>query len=483
MTTSTYNNNTTSGSAARQQSQPLLPLHDTYHEKKDHEEEDDEEYFGCSATTNNDMSLTTPLLLVNDNHGDHDRRTTSEDHKCADGALDDPNNGDNRSNVTISFDTFHSVAIAAIFLTDYEHSRPCSLPTKIAQIQSIHVKIHRIRYSFLWQCILYTAVGCLFLSSCLEGGQSGWTRISTVIVVVGGGGDGHEDWIQFVLTLLAALVLSVDVIMTTSIVSSPPCERDDDGGGGGDDDDNDDEYHSEEEPSLLEEMEGVDDEIEMFPPQSHHTHTHRRPRQRQQTHTHTHTHYNPRGTNNRARHWKLPLVWMLLGVTLETWMKLIVYKKKFVWTGCFKPIVFFYASSKARDGEKNILCLSCYFLYVIPFFPWFTEKCLVLLFFFLLFLLAFSALTALYHVSRIVFRVIFIELFLLLSFASMACHLYFRFDSYRDLPTSFLSLFEIQTTAATPGLWISVYEKDRSSAIFFVLFLIICVFFVHSIGE
>jgi hypothetical protein len=93
-----------------------------------------------------------------------------------------------------------------------------------------------------------------------------------------------------------------------------------------------------------------------------------------------------------------------------------------------------------------------------------------------------AALTALYFVSRIVFRVIFIELFLILSFAAMACHLYFDFDSFRDLPTSFLSLFEMQTTAATPSLWIPVYAKDRSSAIFFISFLIICVFFVHSIG-
>mmetsp|Transcript_10090 Transcript_10090/g.18906 ORF Transcript_10090/g.18906 Transcript_10090/m.18906 type:complete len:671 (+) Transcript_10090:60-2072(+) len=136
----------------------------------------------------------------------------------------------------------------------------------------------------------------------------------------------------------------------------------------------------------------------------------------------------------------MPLLCMLLGVALETGLKMILDEKKCVWTGFLKPVVFFYASSKARD-----------------------------------------ALTALYHVSRIVFRIIFIELFLLLSFASMACHLYFKFDSYRDLPTAFLSLFEIQTTAATPGLWIPVYDKDRSSAIFFVLFLIICVFFVHSV--
>jgi hypothetical protein len=89
------------------------------------------------------------------------------------------------------------------------------------------------------------------------------------------------------------------------------------------------------------------------------------------------------------------------------------------------------------------------------------------------------ALTALYYVGKIVFKVIVIEMFLLLSFASMASHLYFESDSFRDLPSSFLSLFELQTTAATPSLWIPVYDKDRSSAIFFISFLIICVFFVH----
>jgi hypothetical protein len=114
--------------------------------------------------------------------------------------------------------------------------------------------------------------------------------------------------------------------------------------------------------------------------------------------------------------------------------------KTYVWMSIFKPIVFFYVSTKARD-----------------------------------------ALLALYHVSKIVSKVILIEIFLLLTFAAMACHLYFDFDAFRDLPTSFLSLFEMQTTAATPGVWIAVYNQYPSSAIFFVSFLIICVFYAHSI--
>jgi len=85
-----------------------------------------------------------------------------------------------------------------------------------------------------------------------------------------------------------------------------------------------------------------------------------------------------------------------------------------------------------------------------------------------------AALTAVYFVSRIVFRVIVNELFLLLSFAAMACHLYFDFDSFRDLPSSFLSLFDMQTIAATPSLWIPAYAKDRCSALFFNYLRFLC---------
>jgi len=390
------------------------------------------QYFASCSAPEEDM-LTTPLLAV----GGDDRTTSSSSDfpNCSrvvssslDGQIilneDDTNSGDASNSC--------SVAIAAIFLNDYEHSRPCSLPTNITQIKLIHVKIHRIRHSFLWQCILYTAVGCLFLSSCFDG-QSGWRHA------------GHEDLTQLVLTVLSAIVLTVDLFMTTSTSSGcscgsrtshntaekhqEECSADQDGNGDFDGDDNhdeDDEYGAEDDEIIFQ---TEDDDTVTF---NNTSHRHR--------HRHRHRQYKPIKTKNRVRYWKMPLLCMLLGVALETWLKMILDEKKCVWTGCLKPVVFFYASSKARD-----------------------------------------ALTALYHVSRIVLRIIFIELFLLLSFASMACHLYFKFDSYRDLPTAFLSLFEIQTTAATPGLWIPVYDKDRSSAIFFVLFLIICVFFVHSV--
>ncbi len=66
----------------------------------------------------------------------------------------------------------------------------------------------------------------------------------------------------------------------------------------------------------------------------------------------------------------------------------------------FKPIVFFYQSRRARD-----------------------------------------ALEALIRISKKLFRVILIELFLILVFATVACRLYYDHDSFQSLPQSWLSLF------------------------------------------
>lgn len=81
----------------------------------------------------------------------------------------------------------------------------------------------------------------------------------------------------------------------------------------------------------------------------------------------------------RARRWKKPLLIMLFANALESFLNMKEEQNEYMWSGFLKPIAFFYVSTKARD-----------------------------------------ALTALYYVSIIVFRVIFIELFLLLSFSAMA---------------------------------------------------------------
>ncbi len=74
----------------------------------------------------------------------------------------------------------------------------------------------------------------------------------------------------------------------------------------------------------------------------------------------------------RARKWKVPMLVMLMAVTLETAIKVLMNSNTlFVWSSMFKPIVFFYVSSKARDGKLLLFIGSCIiplFLFVTIFF-------------------------------------------------------------------------------------------------------------------
>ena len=72
----------------------------------------------------------------------------------------------------------------------------------------------------------------------------------------------------------------------------------------------------------------------------------------------------------------------------------------------FKPIVFFYQSRRARD-----------------------------------------ALEALIRISKKLLRVILIEMFLILVFATVACRLYYNHESFQSLPQSWLSLFARKCSA------------------------------------
>jgi hypothetical protein len=53
-----------------------------------------------------------------------------------------------------------------------------------------------------------------------------------------------------------------------------------------------------------------------------------------------------------------------------------------------------------------------------------------------------NALEAVGRITPIVLRVVAMELLLILSFAAVACRLYSNFESFRDLSTAWLSLFQ-----------------------------------------
>ena len=140
------------------------------------------------------------------------------------------------------------------------------------------------------------------------------------------------------------------------------------------------------------------------------------------------------------------LVAFLIILGLESWTWLLVIsddpEKTYptMISSLFKPIVFFYVSDRARD-----------------------------------------ALEALLRIGKVVTRVIMIEVFLILTFAAVACRMFHSFSSFENLSTSWLSLFELSTTVVNPSLWMPMYQSNPWSALFFIGFIVTSVFYLHSL--
>jgi len=146
----------------------------------------------------------------------------------------------------------------------------------------------------------------------------------------------------------------------------------------------------------------------------------------------------------RAGMWMVPLSVLLSALSLNTVFIILrredtVFRRA-IWLSVLKPIALFYISSKGRD-----------------------------------------ALEAVYRVVRIVIGVLCVELFLILSFAAVACQIYSDFPGFEDLSSAFLSLFKLSTTVVNPSIWMPVYESTTSSAFFFILFVVTSVFYIHSL--
>lgn len=106
---------------------------------------------------------------------------------------------------------------------------------------------------------------------------------------------------------------------------------------------------------------------------------------------------------SRAYKWMLPLSILLFLLSCEMSYILLLRQScpRFLWSSVLKPICFFYVSDKSRQ-----------------------------------------ALEALRRIAPIVLNVLGIELLLILSFAAVAAHLYKQFDSFCNLSTAWLSLFQ-----------------------------------------
>lgn len=107
--------------------------------------------------------------------------------------------------------------------------------------------------------------------------------------------------------------------------------------------------------------------------------------------------------HSRMEVWTMPMCCMLFALGLEM-LCTIGSTTQPLWSGALKPIALFYLSNRAKN-----------------------------------------ALEALNRIFRIVLRVLVMELFLILSFATVACQLYSTYDAFHDLSTSFLSLFQCKS--------------------------------------
>jgi hypothetical protein len=117
---------------------------------------------------------------------------------------------------------------------------------------------------------------------------------------------------------------------------------------------------------------------------------------------------------SRTERHKIPaLVFFLIILGVQSWSRFILDIPEThistLLSSAFKPIVFFYMSRRARD-----------------------------------------ALEALFRIGRVLVRVVIIALFLILTFAAVACRLYYNDENFPNLSTSWLSLFECKKNCKFP---------------------------------
>jgi hypothetical protein len=178
------------------------------------------------------------------------------------------------SNNIVQNDTVEmNSSVAAVFLRDYESSRPCSLSPNLDSITLQQLEMYNLRFSPSHQFLVCFAMLSLFLASFFEG------EIRR---------GGFALCCQMLFTVFAAFIFTSDIVIRG--------------------------YYD-------------DDNLLTANMQTLYT------------------------RKTRARRWKIPMLLMLMAVTLETAIKIILGGHTIVWSSIFKPIVFFYVSSKARDGE------------------------------------------------------------------------------------------------------------------------------------
>ena len=253
------------------------------------------------------------------------------------------------------------IRIAACYLMDFEESRPATLFPDPDRISWNHLRLHRIRFSRLWQSILVLAalglVGSSYFDYSPKNVRTQWNCNTLNSITLG-----------------LSFIFLIDVIVLQSIYRVS------------------------------------------FVAQS--------------------------ARQSRSKWWAIPLILVLIALDVETITKTVVVQKEVVWSEIFKPVAFFYLFQQARD-----------------------------------------ALEALRRIFSQLVNVLFMELFFILIFSAIARELYGDLlpQDFGSLDKAFVSMFQLSTAVVNPSLWMPIYIESRSSAVFFVCFLISTFFYFHSL--
>ena len=145
---------------------------------------------------------------------------------------------------------------------------------------------------------------------------------------------------------------------------------------------------------------------------------------------------------SRSENFVQPLILFGIVLVIENAARLIVNpgENLVLFSSLFKPLMLYYVSSRARD-----------------------------------------AMDVLGRVARGVSRALLMQMFLILMFAAVSVNLFSDFEEFRQLGTAWLSLFELSTTVVNPGLWMPIYEHAKPPALFFIVFIVVCVFYMHCL--
>jgi len=320
-------------------------------------------------------------------------------------------------------DEMDYVEVAAAFLMDYEDNRPPSLPVNLTDITQWQLSLHQFRFSRPYGVWLAIAVLCLFGASFLEG----------IIVVDEERGDsfldkGDAPQGRVLLTLLnifSITVFGIDLWIRHELRNVPAAKR---------------------KPSYAKMMygdyfglnHGLSSSFLSASPiagGSDASFLSGYP----DTYSKTAAFTRP----SRSQRIVIPLI--LFGILLvsENIGRVLLTEPNsslVLMTSVFKPLILFYVSYKARN-----------------------------------------ALEALSRIIRIVSRVIAMELLLILMFAAVGVRLFNYSQEFETLSRSWLSLFELSTTVVNPSLWMPMYQASHYSACFFVFFVVVSTFYLHSL--